>query len=449
MERALGAVKLKVASLELFERDVRLRMPFRFGVVTLTESPQAFVRARIRTEDGREAEGAAAELLAPKWFDKNPALSNEDNYEQLRASLRSARERYLAHGLQAAWRHSSPGKGLVENYGPALVDRAVLDALLRALGISFFQAIRQNVVGAEPFEGIELPSFFAGLKPNWKIAARHTVGLVDPITAGDIRQRVDDGLPETLEEVIERYGHRWFKLKVGGDANADVERLAAIASVLDRIVEPYHVSLDGNEQYEDMAGVAELWRRMKTDPRLARLVSSIVFIEQPVKRSAALERPVEGVDKPVIIDESDDSLEAFPRAKALGYKGVSSKTCKGIYKSLINRARCAAWGGEYFMTGEDLTIQPGLALQQDLALVSLLGLTHLERNGHHYVNGMADLPRGEQQAFLTAHPDLYEQSHGAVRVRIDSGMLSIDSLDCPGYASRALPDWNSMKEMPR
>jgi len=449
MERALGAVKLKVASLELFERDVRLRMPFRFGVVTLTESPQAFVRARIRTEDGREAAGAAAELLAPKWFDKNPALSNEDNYEQLRASLRSACERYLAHGMQTPWRHSSPGKGLVENYGPALVDRAVLDALLRALGISFYKAIQQNIVGAEPFEGIDLPTVFAGLKPVWRIAARHTVGLVDPITASDIRRRVDDGLPETLEEVVARYGHRWFKLKVGGNADADVERLTAIASVLDSIVEPYHVSLDGNEQYEDMAGVAELWRRMKGERRLARLVSSIVFIEQPVKRSAALERPVEGIEKPVIIDESDDSLDAFPRAKTLGYRGVSSKTCKGIYKSLINRARCATWGGEYFMTGEDLTIQPGLALQQDLALVSLLGLTHLERNGHHYVNGMADLPRAEQQAFLTAHPDLYEQSHGAVRVRIDSGALSIDSLDCPGFASRAMPDWNSMKEMPR
>ena len=449
MERALGSVKLRISALDFLERDVRLRMPFRFGVVTLTESPQAFVRCRIRTEDGREAEGAAAELLAPKWFDKNPALSNEDNYEQLRTSLRAARERYLAHGVETAWRHSSPGKGLVENYGPALIDRAVLDALLRALGISFYKAIQQNIIGAEPFEGIDLPSFFAGLKPLWRIAARHTVGLVDPITASDIHKRVDDGLPETLEEVVARYGHRWFKLKVGGNANADVERLAAIASVLDRIVEPYHVSLDGNEQYEDMAGVAELWSRMKAERRLARLVSSIVFIEQPVKRSAALERPVEGIEKPVIIDESDDSLDAFPRAKALGYKGVSSKTCKGIYKSLINRARCAAWGGEYFMTGEDLTIQPGLALQQDLALVSVLGLTHLERNGHHYVNGMADLPRAEQQAFLTAHPDLYEQSHGAVRVRIDRGMLSIDSLDCPGYASRALPDWNSMREMPR
>src|SRR6188474_125447 len=191
MERAVGAVKLKLASMDFLERDVKLRMPFRFGVVTLTESPQAFVRCRIRTEDGREAEGAAAELLAPKWFDKNPALSNEDNYEQLRASLRTARERYLAHGMQTAWRHSSPGKGLVENYGPALVDRAVLDALLRALGISFYQAIQQNMVGAEPFEGIDLPSFFSELKPTWKIAARHTVGMVDPITALDVQKRVD------------------------------------------------------------------------------------------------------------------------------------------------------------------------------------------------------------------------------------------------------------------
>src|SRR6185369_4204321 len=152
MERATSAVKLKVAALELFERDVRLRMPFRFGVVTLTESPQAFVRSRIRLADGRESEGAAAELLAPKWFDKNPALSNEDNFEQLRASLRAARDRYLAQGAATAWQHSAPTKGLVENYGPALVDRAVLDALCRALGVSFYEAIQKNLIGAEAFE---------------------------------------------------------------------------------------------------------------------------------------------------------------------------------------------------------------------------------------------------------------------------------------------------------
>jgi L-alanine-DL-glutamate epimerase-like enolase superfamily enzyme len=258
---------------------------------------------------------------------------------------------------------------------------------------------------------------------------------------------VNDGLPETLEEVIARYRHRHFKLKVAGDVRADVERLAAIAAVLERIDGAYHVSLDGNEQYEDLEGVADLWARMKADARLERLVESVMFIEQPVKRQKAFAARVEGIDKPVIIDESDDALDAFPRARALGYRGVSSKTCKGIYKSLVNRARCSAWGEGFFMSGEDLTIQAGLALQQDLALVSLLGLTHVERNGHHYVNGMAGLPAAEQRAFLAAHPDLYELSHGAVRVKIEDGMLALGSLDCPGYASRALPQEDSMKEM--
>jgi L-alanine-DL-glutamate epimerase-like enolase superfamily enzyme len=434
-------MKFAVTEISFFERDVRLRMPFRFGVVTLTESPQAFVRARIRLENGKESEGAAAELLAPKWFDKNPALSNEDNFEQLRASMRSARAAYLAGGLNTAYGHSRPTVGLVENYGPALIDRALLDALCRALGISFYEALRKNI------PGLDMPGFLAGLKPAAQIAARHTVGLVDPIITAE--HRVNDGLPETLEEVIERYGHRWFKLKVGGDVKADVDRLSAIAAVLDRIPDAYHASLDGNEQYADVDGVLKLWGAVKAEPRLKRLAASVVFIEQPIKRQNALAKDVSALsnEKPVIIDESDDSLDAFPRAKALGYRGVSSKTCKGIYKSLINAARCAAWGNGYFMTGEDLTIQPGLALQQDLALVSLLGLTHVERNGHHYVNGMADLPAHEQDAFLSAHPDLYERSHGAVRVRIERGELQIASLDCPGYASRAMPDWESMRRM--
>ena len=442
-----AAPRFRIVDVGLFERDVRLRMPFRFGVVTLTESPQAFARVRIRMEDGREAEGAAAELLAPKWFDKDPALTNEDNYDQLRGSLARSREACLAHEARTAWGHAAPVRGLVENYGAALLDRALLDAACRALGAPFHEAIRSNLVGAPAFEGIDLGAFFATLAPARTVAARHTVGLVDPITAADQERRVNDGLPETLEEVVARYGQRYFKLKVGGDARADVERLAAIAAVLERIDGPYHVTLDGNEQYEDMQGLAELWARMKGEVRLARLVASVLFIEQPVKRQVALSTKVAGIDVPVIIDESDDSLDAFPRAKSLGYRGVSSKTCKGIYKSLVNRARCAAWGAGYFMSGEDLTIQPGLALQQDLALVSLLGLTHVERNGHHYVNGMAGLPRAEQDAFLAAHADLYERSHGAVRVRIEEGMLHIGSLDCPGYASRALPDWNSMREM--
>jgi L-alanine-DL-glutamate epimerase-like enolase superfamily enzyme len=450
-------MKFSIREIDLFERDVRLRMPFRFGIVTLTEAPQAFARVRIRAQNGAEAEGAAAELLAPKWFDKTPLLSNEQNFDQLRLSLMFARDAYLAGGTNTAYGHfssqydpqiaRSAARGLnalVANYGPALIDRALLDALCRALEISFYQAIRSNVPG---ITAPETKGFLETLRPRSEIAARHTVGLLDPISSAE--QRVNDGLPETLEEVVARYGHRWFKLKVGGNAKADVERLAAIAAVLDRIPDHYYASLDGNEQYADVEGVLELWRRLKADSRLKRLAASVVFIEQPIKRQNALSADVSALsrEKPVIIDESDDTLDAFPRAKALGYKGVSSKTCKGIYKSIINAARCAFWGHDYFMTGEDLTVQAGLALQQDLALVSLLGLSHVERNGHHYVNGMAGLPAAEQDDFLRAHPDLYERCHGAVRVRIRNGSLQIGSLDCPGFASGAMPDWHEMREM--
>ena len=108
------------------------------------------------------------------------------------------------------------------------------------------------------------------------IAARHTVGLVDPIVAADQAPgtRVGDGLPETLEEVVAAYGQRCFKLKVGGDRQADIERLVRIAGVLDTVPEGLRVTLDGNEQYDDVdarrralgsdggrAGAAEALRR--------------------------------------------------------------------------------------------------------------------------------------------------------------------------------------------
>ena len=68
-----------------------------------------------------------------------------------------------------------------------------------------------------------MPRFLAALTPAASIAARHTVGLVDTI-AGHPRE-VDDGLPESLEEVVAAYGHTFFKLKVGGVADADLQRL--------------------------------------------------------------------------------------------------------------------------------------------------------------------------------------------------------------------------------
>jgi hypothetical protein len=470
----MNAPLFTVREVRFHERDVHLRMPFRFGVVTLTDAPQCFVRVRIEFADGRSQWGAAAEVLAPKWFDKNLALSNEDNFDQLRLALRLAAGAYMDGKARTAFGHFSAHyteqieagaarglNSLVANYGPAQLDRAILDALFRILGCSFYDGMRGNLAGIDPalldratgdLTRFDMPRFLAQLTPANSIAARHTVGLVDVI--GGHPEQVGDGLPESLEEVVAVYGIGYFKLKVGGDLDADLARLIEIAAVLDRAREPYFVSLDGNEQYNDIAALLELWRRMQDAPQLQRLVASILFIEQPITRAHALDGDVSALSrvKPVIIDESDDELGVFPRARSLGYSGVSSKCCKGLYKSILNAARCASWNTEagtprYFMTGEDLTTQAGLAVQQDLALVNLIGISHVERNGHHYVNGMAGLPESEQAMFLAAHPDLYEHTHGAVRLKIRAGQLDIGSLGQPGFASGAYPDWEQLKPM--
>jgi hypothetical protein len=468
---------VRVEAVDCFERDFKLRLPFRFGVITVTEGTQAVVRVTVALEDGRVGVGVAAESLAAKWFDKDPAFSDAQNLDQLRQALGVAIDLYRGRGwstlfgLYADTYADQLARGvqlglvpLVASYGPALLDRAILDAVGRAMGLSFAEMIRRNAAGIEirnaltpDLAGLDLAGFLASLQPGRDIAVRHTVGLVDPIVAGDQKpgERVDDGLPETLEEVVRAYGTRYYKLKVGGDVAADLDRLTRIAAVLDREAGGYLATLDGNEQYDSVEGIAELWRRMAETPALAGLVEAILFIEQPIKRAKALAAPVEPLArlKPLIIDESDGELGSFPAALKLGYSGVSSKSCKGLHKSVLNAARIAhlnakAGASRYFMSAEDLTTLAGVSVQQDLALVSLLGLGHVERNGHHFVDGMSFAPDAEQAAFARAHPDLYSRSGGPARLRIDAGRLQLGSLGGPGFAVAADMDFASLRPMP-
>lgn len=468
----MTAPRLRILAVDLAERPYRLRIPFRFGVTTVTHGRQALARVRIATDEGLEQEGFAAEALAAKWFDKDLGLTDAQNHHQLRRSLEIAREAYLAAPARTAFGHFAAHhpeqmqacraidlNGLVAGYGPALLDRAVLDALCRAEGSSFYAAMQANRAGIEAgaltpdLAGFDMAAMLAGSRPAASIHARHTVGLLDPITRADQTERVGDGLPETLEEVVAAYGQRYFKLKVGGDRTDDLDRLLRIASVLDRIEPRYAATLDGNEQYPDAEGITALWRDIAAEPRLDRLRQSILYVEQPIRRDRALAEPVSALAAhlPVIIDESDDDLDAFLHARALGYTGISSKTCKGFYRSILNLARCRVLereGVAAFLSAEDLTTQAGISVQQDLALVNLLGLTHVERNGHHFVDGFAGQPGSDAHAALAAHPDLYHEDHDRVRLRITEGRLAIGSLACVGFGSGLVPRFEEAEPMP-
>lgn len=470
------APRVRVVAVDCFELPYRLRLPFRFGAVTITEGRQAIVRTRVRFEGGAEAEGYAADALAAKWFDKSPQLSDAQNLDQLRAALANARDAYLAAGpatpfalfadqyrpLQQAGL-AMDLQPLVSAYGPALLDRAVFDALCRYRGLSFSEGMRANLAGmgahavVPDLQGFDLDAFLAALRPLQRLEVRHTVGLLDPIVAADqtAGERVGDGLPETLEEVVAAYGNRYFKLKLSGRGDEDMERLCRIAAVLDTVPGALQVTLDGNEQFADAQAVASFWQRMAAEPRLQKLCAATLFIEQPVARARALVQPIAdaALDRPVIIDESDGSLDAFPLARSLGYAGVSTKACKGFYKSLINLARCRSWndatpGRPYFMSAEDLTTQPGTSLQQDLALVALMGIGHVERNAHHFIDGFDRRPVAEAEALLRAHPDLYHRQDGRVRLRVVDGRIALGSMEVPGFGTSVSPVLDGAAVMP-
>src|SRR5450432_3090647 len=223
MAIAIPAPRVQVLGVDAFEQPFRLRMPFRFGVITLTESIQAIVRVQVRLDDGRESFGYAAEMLAAKWFDKNPLLSDAQNQHQLRKVIEIATEAYLAappstafelfadnyrHQIRAGRELDLPP--LAASYGNALLDRAVMDSICRLVGASFWTAMRSNLAGMSrhpiipDLGAFNFTTFLAGLEPMRSIEARHTVGLLDPIDAADqpAGARIDDGLPETLEEVV-------------------------------------------------------------------------------------------------------------------------------------------------------------------------------------------------------------------------------------------------------
>ncbi|MBX4924347.1 mandelate racemase [Rhizobium binae] len=470
MDRSIGglvtAPRIRIVEIDAFEREISLRLPFRFGAATLEKAPQAFLRVRVEDEEGKTAIGAAAEMMVPKWFDKNPAFTPAQNVDQLRGSIRTAAAASLEASTPATLFAAAqlnemetarrlPGNPLAAGFGPSLIARGALDAYCRLAGISFFDAVRRNVIG---IGGPMLPgdvaadaasAVLAGLRPAVSIAARHTIGLLDPVTESEIVDHVDDGLPQSLEAVIARYGNRWFKIKLSGAIDADIDRLARIAAVLDRLPD-YRVTVDGNEQFAAADELAALLARIAAMPRLVRLRAAIAFIEQPFSRAITMETPLGdlAVQLPLLIDESDDGDAAFARARPLGYTGVSSKTCKGIYRSLMKAIRIKTAGVPgLFLSGEDLTCQAGLAVQQDLALVSLLGLSHVERNGHHYVAGMRGAPQAEKARFAAAHPDLYEQGRDGPLLSIRDGRIAITSLGAVGYASGALPDFEAMKPL--
>ena len=451
---------IKVIRSAAFLVNIRTRMPFRYGIAELTETPHFFCEIELEV-DGEYSRGVSADSLIPKWFTKDPEQSYQDEITAMLEVIAKAmthaeqvgdapdvftlwRQTYEA---QKAWAGETPHPPLLWNFGMSLVERAMIDAFCRATESPFVEAVRQNLFGIDlGWIHAELvgqkPADLLPTGPSRRMFIRHTIGLSDHLAESDLpeQERLHDGLPQTLEASIQAYGLRYFKVKVNGDDERDLARVIHIAEIISSVVPDFAFTLDGNEQYFTVNDFRRFWDKLLAEPSLSGFMEHLLFVEQPFYRAIALSDETQAHllawdDRPaMIIDESDVDLSSMRRALACGYAGTSHKNCKGIFKGLANACLLAARrqmdpGHEYVLSGEDLVNIGPVALMQDLAVAATLGLNHVERNGQHYFPGLSMFPEQWQAQALTAHPDLYQQTdRGWPALRVEQGSISLQSV---------------------
>ena len=457
---------MAVRETRIFTRELRLRMPFRYGIATMTEVPHLLLRATVEI-DGQSFTGHAADNLPPKWFTKNPATSFAEEIEEMQEVIRAACAHAAAVGsassvfelwqaVCAAQEVTAAERGwppLLAGFGVSLIERAVIDAWCRARGSTFAWAVRDGSLGFRLGEihaelGGEARAYLPA-QPLAEVIARHTVGLTDALNRADIpaEERVHDGLPQALEDCVRTYGLTHFKVKLCGDIERDRERLHRLASLLERESPGCKFTLDGNENYRAVAPFRALWEQFLADPIIARFLAGLIFVEQPLHRDVALSAETAAglrawAERPaIIIDESEGELRALERALAAGYAGTSHKNCKGIFRGIANACllehrRRVEPARPWHLSGEDLTNLGPVALLQDLAVAATLGIAHVERNGHHYFRGLSEFSASVQRDILAQHGDLYREHRGYPVVRVEQGKMSTRSVVAApfGYA---------------
>ena len=446
---------LIVENTSFFVLNMKTRMPFRYGIATLEALPHVFLEAEVRI-DGNLVKGISAEGLPPKWFTKDLAQSFEDELEEMIGVVRLAADWArrldaspspfeLWRRLNSTVRNSMNKPALLVGLGISMVERAVIDACCRHLGCPFHQAVHENELGVElsaihsELQGSQ-PADWLPAEPISTLKARHTVGLSDPLTHLDVLdgEEIRDGLPHTLEEVVHRYGIHCAKIKVSGELDRDIKRLDEVLAILESAHgSEFSFTLDGNEYFQDVEVFTHYCKELSSADFYRRHRDRLLFFEQPFHRSVALE--VDLVENrlpdsiPIIIDESDATLDTLRIALERGYAGTSHKNCKGVFKSIAHACFLNMVSLKekraYIMSSEDLATVGPVALLQDLAVVGTLGITHSERNGHHYFRGLSEFPKDMQLQMLNHHEGLYN-SHpeGFPILQVRNGNLNLNSI---------------------
>ena len=299
----------------------------------------------------------------------------------------------LAEELAASMKLTEAIPDLAIALAVSPLDIALHDAYGRLHGKNSFDCFTHEHVGTdlshflgEEFLGKDFSEIIAP-KTAPTLFLYHLVGSLDPLSKDDLNRKIDDGLPETLEDWIRSQQLSHLKIKLTGkELDADVGRVVEIDRIASRAfpTKQFSYSLDFNEACENEDYVIDFLERLERLNREA--VPKIHYIEQPMGRDLRLRKEVTmhrvSRLKPVVIDESLTDLEMLRFAKQQGYSGVAVKACKGISDSILLSAAAKQMGMKIYV--QDLTCIGGSFMASASLASRIQGVTAVEGNGRQY-----------------------------------------------------------------
>ncbi len=399
--------------------DFRYRTPIKFGGVALDRVTVLNVRVTVETAAGKSATGFGSMPLGNVWAFPSRVLTYDQTLAAMRFIASRVAEDYRAcgidghpiditHRLEPELLHAGNDYTALHQLAEPVPKLAVLvvaspfDAALHdaygrlhelssyhTYGPEFLPHDLGHYLGTE-FDDLRLHNFVS-TEPKPTLPLYHLVGALDALTDADVKERLDDGLPNTLGEWIARDGLTHLKIKLNGDdLGWDVERCVRVNAVaeeqgnLRRGGARFWYSLDFNERCQNVEYLLEFLRQLKT--RTPAGYDRVQYVEQPTARDLAAHPQNKMHEaaklKPVVIDESLLDLESLKLSMEMGYTGVAFKACKGQTQSLLLAAAAQKYG--LFRCVQDLTcVGPSLIHSAGLA-AHVPGVAAIESNGRQY-----------------------------------------------------------------
>jgi len=417
------------------------RTPLKFGGVVMDRLDYAQVRVEVETRAGRRGVGWGGMFQSDVWAFPDDRVPHPQRQEAMREVTRRYCKlvqglgkfghpiglyfemeeglREMARAISAEMSFAVPLPFLAALVSASPVDAAIHDAFGIANGISsydgygaeFMDHDLERYLGRE-FKGKYVADFIRrSYRP--RVPVFHLVGGLDKLRRSELdASDPKDGLPNSLDEWIERDGLFCLKVKLRGiDLDWDIERMLEVARIAREVgarvgERKLYFTADTNEMCETPQYMVEFLERVRErDPRT---FDDILYVEQPTERDLSARRldmrPIARL-KPVLVDESLTGLEDLRLALELGWSGLALKACKCQSAELVIASAAEKRGIPYSI--QDLT-NPALALLQSVGMAARLSpMMGVEANSHQFYPAFS-----EPEAAV--HPGIFQRRNGVL-----------------------------------